>query len=46
MLDMGFINVKMWFQPTNFIFQTFDDFFKTMFGQPTTAAKLLTLSTE
>lgn len=46
MEDMGFINVKMWFQPTNFIFSTFDDFFKTMFGQPTTAAKLQTLSTE
>jgi hypothetical protein len=40
MLAMGFINIKMWFQPMNFIFQTFEEFFKTMFGQPTTATKL------
>jgi len=46
MLDIGFTNVKMWFQPMNYIFETFDDFFKTMFGQPTTAAKLQSLTPE
>ena len=41
---MGFKNIKMWLQPVNFVFNTFDDFFETLFGQPTTAAKLQTLS--
>lgn len=41
---MGFKNIKMWLQPVNFVFNIFDDFFETLFGQPTTAAKLQTLS--
>jgi hypothetical protein len=44
MLEMGFKNIKMWLQPVNFVFNTFEDFFETLFGQPTTAAKLQTLS--
>ena len=46
MQDMGFINIKMWMQPVNFVFNTFEDFFQTLFGQPTTAAKLKDLSPE
>ena len=43
MFEIGFKNIKMWLQPVNFVFNTFDDFFDTLFGQPTTAAKLQTL---
>jgi ubiquinone/menaquinone biosynthesis C-methylase UbiE len=27
LIDMGFVDVKIWFQPVNFVFNTFDDFF-------------------
>ena len=43
---MGFVNIQMWFQPVNYVFNTFEDFFQTLFGQPTTAAKLQTLTPE
>lgn len=46
MEDMGFVSVKMWFQPVNFVFNDFTDFFQTLFGQPTTAAKLESLDQE
>lgn len=41
--EIGFINVKIWFQPVNFVFNNFDDFFATLFNQPSTAAKLASL---
>lgn len=44
MLEMGFARVKIWFQPVNFVFNTFEDFFATLFNQPSTAAKLASLS--
>jgi hypothetical protein len=46
MLAMGYTNVQMWYQPVNFVFDTFQDFFETLFGQPTTAMKLKSLSPE
>ena len=32
MLEMGFSKVKIWFQPVNFVFNTFEDFFATLFN--------------
>lgn len=32
MEQIGFIGVKMWFQPVNFVFNTFEDFFDTIFN--------------
>ena len=46
MEQIGFINVKMWFQPVNFVFNTFEDFFDTIFNQPATAMKIQTLTLE
>ena len=46
MTEMGFKDIKMWFQPVNYVFNTFECFFETLFNQPSTAAKLQTLTPE
>lgn len=36
----------MWYQPVNYIFDTFECFYDTLFNQPSTAAKVKTLGPE
>jgi hypothetical protein len=36
----------MWYQPVNYIFDTFECFYDTLFNQPSTAAKVKTLGLE
>ena len=37
---MGFSNVRIWYQPMNFNYTDFEDYFNTIFKQPTAAAAM------
>eukprot|EP00347_Sterkiella_histriomuscorum_P001934 403370107 len=41
--SVGFDNIHMWYQPMNFPYRTFEEFYESIFQQPTSAATLATL---
>lgn len=38
LLALGFSNIRIWYQPMNFNYADFEDYFNTIFKQPTAAA--------
>ncbi|CDW78817.1 UNKNOWN [Stylonychia lemnae] len=46
MIEMGFSNIKMWFQPMNFPYQNFEEYWATIFGQPPAQAAMAKLDDE
>ncbi|CDW81850.1 UNKNOWN [Stylonychia lemnae] len=46
MIDMGFSNIKMWFQPMNFPFKNFEEYWATVFTQPPAQVAMAKLDDE
>ena len=43
---MGFAKIKYWFQPMNFRYENFEDYFSTVFGFPNIVKLLQSLDAE